>query len=120
MNNVRPICLVNVTRKILSKIVLLRIQDTLESYLCLSQAAFRKKRSTSDILWSYKFVMATAVKYHETFYVMGLDLSKAYDTVNRKILLEILKDLIGESELRMVRYLLGEMDYQIRVNRALS
>lgn len=119
VSNSRPICLVNVTRKILSKIVLLR-EDSLESYLSHSQAAFHKKRSTSDVLWSYKFVMATVVRYQEIFYVMGLDLAKAFDTVDREKLLEIVSSLVDESEFRIIRYLLADVHCIIKLNDIFS
>ena len=46
----RPINLLNTSRKILSIITLNRRQEKVEQYLSASQAAYRPKRSTDDIV----------------------------------------------------------------------
>ena len=52
VQNLRPINLLNVIRKILSNITLTRINNQINGYLSASQSAYRKGRSTSDIVWA--------------------------------------------------------------------
>ena len=50
LKNIRPINLLKTSRKILSITTLHRIQEKVEQYLSASQAAYRPKRSTGDIV----------------------------------------------------------------------
>ena len=50
LKNLRPINLLKTSRKILSIITLHRIQEKVKQYLSASQAAYRPKRSTGDIV----------------------------------------------------------------------
>jgi hypothetical protein len=117
VTNSRPITLLNMIRKILSNIVLARIQDVIFKFVSPAQSAFRPKRSTADCVWSYRWLMAMTQKYTTELYIMGIDLSKAFDCINRAKLMEIMEDLLKEkeSELRIVRYLLANTNLTARV-----
>ena len=56
--NLRPLNLLNSIRKILSVVTLNRIKPKVEGYLSDSQAAYRNKRSTTDIIWAHRFIIA--------------------------------------------------------------
>ena len=60
--HLRPIVLLTLLRKVLSLIVLQRIQARVEVYLSASQAGFRKGRSTGDIVWAYRWLAAKSVR----------------------------------------------------------
>ena len=60
--NLRPICIVPVLRKILSLITLNRIQEAAEEFIGPTQSAFKKGRSIADIIWTHRFNMATVYK----------------------------------------------------------
>jgi hypothetical protein len=48
-------------------------------------------------------------RYEESIHIMGIDLSKAFDCLDRDKLMKILKDIgITEDELRMITFLLAE------------
>ena len=117
VTNSRPITLLNMIRKIFSNVVLFRIQDIIESFVSPSQSAFRSKRGTADVIWSYRWIMATTQKYITEMNIMGIDLSKAFDCINRTKLMEILQELLKEkpSELRMIRYLMSNTNLVPRV-----
>jgi len=114
-NNTRPITLLNTIRKILSNILLKRIYPILDSYISIGQSGFRRYRSTSDVLWGYRFLMAYVQKYQEEFYIMGIDLSKAFDCIQSGAILDLLKTLINDSEYRIVHYLLSNTYLATRI-----
>ena len=51
------------------------------NYISISHRACRKNRSTVDILWTYRFYMATIQKYEDEFSIMGMHLSKVFDHI---------------------------------------
>ena len=119
VKHLRPIILLNTIRKLLSNITLTRIKLNLEKFLSSSQSAFRANRSTTDIVWAYKWMIAKVQKYIDLkLYIVGIDLSSAFDTINREKLLNILEPIINNDEHRMIRILLsntrGAMSENIR------
>ena len=113
--NTRPITLLNCTRKILSLIILERIYHKVDKFLNLGQSGFRRKRGTSDILWSYRWMIADAEKNGSKYEIVAIDMSKAFDCINRKKLLEVLKEIIDPSEYQMIRYILSNTNLTARI-----
>ena len=105
--NLRPIVLLSTFRKILSLVTLGRIRNKIENYLSASQAGFRPNRSTTDIVFAHKILIARIKKYQESFTILGIDLSSAFDTIHRDKLLDILKDIVDRDELTLIRFLLA-------------
>ena len=56
--NLRPITLLNLLRKILSRLTTSRIETSTNTYLSHTQSAYRKGRSTSDVVWAYRWICA--------------------------------------------------------------
>ena len=65
IKNLRAVVLLPIIRKVMSNIVLKRIQPKVENYLSSSQSAYRPNRSTSDIVWAHKFLTARIQKFKE-------------------------------------------------------
>lgn len=57
-----------------------------------------------------------STKSKRKIYVTGIDLSSAFDTINREKLIEIMKEIIGEDELIMIKILLSNTSLQIKMN----
>ncbi|GFS10895.1 RNA-directed DNA polymerase from mobile element jockey-like [Elysia marginata] len=110
--NLRPITLLNTLRKVLSLIKLNRTKHDINEYLSASQSGFREGRSTSDIVWSHRWLVSKT--YAENilldFFITGIDMSSAFDTIDRHLLLNILKNIIREDEQRITRYLLSNTE----------
>jgi exonuclease III len=115
-NNTRPITLLNMTRKILSNILLNRIYSKLDNNISINQSGFRYKRSTTDIVWAYRWLMAISKKFNIEINIIGIDLSKAFDCINRNILLNNIKEIIDDDEYRILKYLLSETTLSTRIN----
>ncbi len=110
IDNTRPITLLTASRKILSLILLNRLTEKLSEYISPTQCGFIPGRSTADIFFSYKLLDAIAKRYNTEFHILAVDLSKAFDTINRNQLLWIMQhDMkLDESELRIARYMLAD------------
>ena len=113
--NLRPITLLNTIRKTLSTIVLERIRPLVEKYICHSQSGFRPNRSTADVAWTHKWLAAKTLQEKINITITGIDMSAAFDTIDRTTLLNILETIIEEDELRLVRFLLSNTCLNIRI-----
>ena len=118
--NLRPITLLNNIRKILSLVILQRIRSKVEQFISPSQSAFRRNRSTGDAVWAHKFIVAKAYKYQWTINILGIDLSKAFDTIDRSKLLTVLESFLDEDEIKLITLLLTDTQNRIRIDSDLS
>ena len=113
--NLRPINLLNVIRKVLSLITLKRINEATNNHIQHSQAAYRANRSTTDVVWAHRFICAKVQLYKDIeVNVLGIDMSSAFDTIKRKNLIDELKLILHEDELRMCRLLLSNTTIMIK------
>jgi hypothetical protein len=60
------------------------------------------------------------MKAKEEILVLGLDMSRAFDTLERQLLLNGLRDIIDEDGVRMVHALLDKTNLQAKIERTLS
>ena len=58
VKNLSPITFLEVIRKILSKIFMDRTEDKINKHLSQSQSAYRKSKSTTDVLWVHRKMAA--------------------------------------------------------------
>ena len=118
VKNLRPVILLIIIRKLLSNIVLERIRPQYEQYISPSQSAYRANRSTADLVWAHRFMIAKALSKQVTIYITGLDLSSAFDTIRRDELIKILGNIINDDEVRMIRLLLSNTTLNVKMNNA--
>ena len=116
--NLRPVMLLDAIRKSISLIVLDRIRPRVEDFLSDSQSGFRPDRSTADIVWAHRWLVAKVIKSKMSIKITGIDMSAAFDTVNRQKLINILETILDEDELRIIQFLLSNTTISIRVNGA--
>ena len=118
MKNLRPINLLNTIRKLLSNITLGRIQEKVDTYISPSQSAYRRGRSTSDAVWTHRFIAAKAQLYKDLqVNIIGIDMSSAFDTIQRKPLMNVLETILNEDEQRMSRILLSKTSISIKFGK---
>lgn len=84
LNNYRGISLLPVTYKILSRLLLNRMEPLLDQHLGEYQAGFRKSRSCAEQIHNLKSVIAYAKSRSKKFVVTFVDFQKAYDSINRE------------------------------------
>ena len=75
----RAVTLLPIIRKVLSNIVLERANDKTEKYLSQSQSGYREFRSTSHIVWAYRWLTSRTEIYKEKIYITGIDMSSGFD-----------------------------------------
>ena len=92
--NYRGIALLCVVGKVLSRIMLTRLNTHIASVaLQESQCGFRAGRSTSDMIFSARQLQEKCREQRVGLYQVFIDLTKAFDTVNRTALWQILRKL---------------------------
>jgi len=77
--HLRPIVLLTALRKILSSIVLRRINPKVNAFVSPTQSGFRPNRSTADVVWSYRWFAARSQRVRSSLHILGIDMSKAFD-----------------------------------------
>ena len=90
-NNYRGIALLSVPGKVLSLILHSRLQDIIEPQLLEAQCGFRKGRGTTDQIWVTRQIIERAAEYTPA-HLCFLDLTKAYNSVNRDALIAVLRN----------------------------
>ena len=116
LTSVRPIVLLSALRKTLSLVVLSRIATKVDNFLSPSQSGFRRGRSTADVVFGYRWLCAKAQRQRVTIEFLCIDLSRAFDTIRRDKLLEVLQSFLDEPELRMIRFLLAATSLEPRLS----
>ena len=101
--------------------VLQRLYPDIDKYLSPAQSGFRRNRSTADVVCSYRCIDAIAKRYDEQFNIMGIDMSKAFDSIYREKLMIILEEAVPDpSNRRIMRYLLSNTTLQPKLNGKLG
>ena len=100
-SNYRPISLLSQYNKIFEKIMHKRFYSFFEKYHILSQHqyGFRKSNSTALAIYDVVENLMKSKDKNEISCAVFLDLSKAFDTVDRNILLKNLKTTVSEAPL---------------------
>ena len=80
-----------------------RIRPQVEAYLSPNQSGFRPDRSTADVVWTHKWLAAKVSAEKVQIQIAGIDMSAAFDTINRDELLEIIKPIINEDKFRIIQ-----------------
>lgn len=102
----RPITLLNTDYRLLARVLADRLQPAMQAVVSPSQTAFlRGRRSGSNILCLQ--LLADGLPSDSTIVAALLDFAKAYDTIDRPFLLEVLRVLgVGDAFCKWVRTLL--------------
>ena len=107
-SNLRPIILLFSLRKILAACITNRIKDRLEAEIPPSQAAYRLNISTTEHVFTSKLIIEkTNTARNESAHLIMLDMSKAFDSINRNQLIEDLRNTIETNELHIISTLLN-------------
>ena len=90
--NSRGISLLSVAGKVLAKIMLTRLlEQVVDLVLPESQCGFRRGRSTIDMIFVAWQLQEKCSEQHQDLYLAFVDLTKAFDTVNRDLVWNILR-----------------------------
>ena len=89
--NYRGISLLSIAGKIFARVILNRLILVAESILPEAQCGFRPGRSTIDMIFAMRQIQEKCVEQNMPLYTVFIDLTKAFDTVNREALWTVLE-----------------------------
>nr|VZI04553.1 unnamed protein product [Spirometra erinaceieuropaei] len=121
-DNHRGISLLNIVRKIFACVLLSRLNNHLEQALLPeSQYGFRRHRGTTDMIFAARQLQEKCQEMRTHLYSTFVDLTKAFDTVNRDGLLKF-RQKFGCHEwfIQMVSQLHDDMMARVMDNGAVS
>ena len=119
-SNLRPITLLSSLRKILAKCITNRIKDQLEAKIPPSQATYGPNRSTTENVFTSKVIIERTITARNDFiHLIRLDMSKAFNSINRNQLIEDLRNTIETNELHIIFTLLN-VSLSVRCENTLS
>ena len=88
-SNLRPIILLYTLRKILAVCIMDRAGSRLDYKTPITQTDYRKERSTTEHVFGVKMVVErTTNARNETLHLVLLNMSKVFDSIKRKDLIE--------------------------------
>ncbi|BHF66062.1 hypothetical protein SprV_0200907600 [Sparganum proliferum] len=121
-DNHRGISLLNIVGKIFARILLNRLNNHLEQGLLPeSQCGFRRHRGTTDMIFAARQLQEKCQEMRTHLYSTFVDLTKAFDTVNREGLWKIMQKFgCPERFTQMVRQLHDGMMARVMDNGAVS
>jgi hypothetical protein len=120
-SNYRGISLLSTTYKILSNIILPRLTPYAEEIIGDHQRGFRRNRSTTDYIFSIRQILEKKWEYNEAVHQLFIDVKKAYDSVRREVLYNILIEFgIPMKLVRLIKMCLSETYSRVRVGKHLS
>ena len=106
-SNLRPIIFLSVLRKILAVCIMKRINLRLDSAISISQATYRKNVSTTEHVFATKLIIERTIPLtDDTVYLFLLDISKAFNSIQRHPLIKDIKTFRNQDELHLIRILL--------------
>ena len=106
-SNLRSIILLSVPRKILATCIMKRTNARLDSAIPISQATYRKNRSTTEHVFATKLIIERAISStDEIVYLLLLDMSKAFDSIQKNTLIDDLKNVLNQDDLHLIRILI--------------
>lgn len=89
--NYRGISLLSIPGKVFARILLNRLGSYAEGLLPEAQCGFRAGRGTIDMIFSLKQIQEKCIEQRMPLYMVFVDFTKAFDTVNREALWIILR-----------------------------
>lgn len=89
--NYRGITLLSVSGKIFNRVLLDRMKDAVDHRLRDEQAGFRKERSCTDQIATLRIILEQSTEWNSPLYINFVDYEKAFDSVHRKSLWQLLR-----------------------------
>jgi len=120
-NNYRGISLLPTMYKVLSNILLSRLIPYAEEVTGDHQCGFRCNRSTTDCIFCIRQILEKKWEYNEAVHQQFIDFKKAYDSVRREVLYNILIEFgIPRNLVRLVKICSTETYSRVQVGKNLS
>jgi hypothetical protein len=120
-SNCHGISLISTTYKILSNILLSRLTRYAEKIIGDHQCGFRRNRSTTDHIFCIRQLLEKKWEYNGAVHQLFVDFKKAYDSVRREDLYNILIEVgILLKLVRLIKMCLIETYSRVQIGSHLS
>ena len=97
------------TYNILSNILLSRLTPYAEEVIGDRQCGFRRNRSTTNHIFCIRHILEKKWEYNEAVHQLFIDFKKAYDSVRREVLYNILMEFgVPKKLVRLIKMCLTE------------
>ncbi|KAL1448183.1 hypothetical protein WDU94_005664 [Cyamophila willieti] len=107
-DNYRGISLLSVPGKLLARIIYNRLLPFIESYIDDTQCGFRSNHSTTDMIFAARQLIEKTLEQNTQACIAFVDISKAFDSVNRDALFKILEHINCPTNLLIILKLLHQ------------
>lgn len=119
--NYRGISLLNTCYKIYAKILAKKTSEFAEGKMLECQNGFRGGRSCTDASFTVKLLIEKKIEHNQELHMCFIDLEKAYDNVNRRILFETLQEYEVPKKLsRMIENLYQKTKIKVKIGEKIS
>ena len=119
-SKLKPIILLSTLRKILAVCIMDGVGSRLDHKTPITQPAHRKERSTTEHVFEAKMVIERTTNVrNETLHLVVFNMSKAFDSIKRKDVIEHLQHTIEADELHIMKKML-EMSLVVRCGDSIN
>ena len=119
--NHRGIMLLSIPGKVLSRIILERMKNEVDILLRKNQAGFRKNRSCTDQTATLRIIIEQSMEFNSPLYLNFIDYSKAFDSIDRKMLWKIMAHYgVPDKLINLIRSMYSNSGGQILYKGKLS
>jgi hypothetical protein len=120
-DNWRGITLLSIPSKIFCRIVLTRIQKTVDTQLRREQAGFRQGRGCIDQIFALRNIIEQCTEWNASLVINFIDFKKAFDSIHRETLWKILRSYgIPPKIVTLMRKFYEHFECSVIVNGELS
>ena len=117
LKNLRPIIFLSILRNILVIIVVNRTFQRIRTVISVSQAAYSPGHNTTQLVFAIKVLTEKAMwTENYTIYLLILDMSRAFDTIDRGTLLHDLSDILNPVKQHLLSLFLLNVQLQVKYN----
>ena len=97
--------------------MLRRCLDKFKDKIPISQAAYQSGRSTTEHVFTLKILAEKAITSEDyNITLLLLDMSKAFDTVRRRVLFDVMEEILDHDELHIIKILVEDVSLRVRIN----
>jgi hypothetical protein len=120
-SNYRGISLLSTSYKILSNILLARLTPYADEIMGDHQCGFWRNRSTTDQIFYIRQILEKKWEYNCTVHQLFIDFKRAYDSVRREVLYNILIEFgIPRKLVGLIKMYLNETYSTVRIGKLQS
>ena len=117
----RPIALLNITYKILAKMIQARLRDELDDRIVPFQFGYRRGKSTSEPIFIARRAQEIAERHGTQLYMLALDYSKAFDSIPHSELTESLtRTGASNKNIALVAAIYSNPKFRIKIPEGIS